>query len=81
MLIITNRHLFLGAKLGKNTHSSVNWYAVCYTAANTKIYVCPQVVFCMDRILEQVPCTRFKLMKSECLAFLGRYQEAQEIAK
>jgi DnaJ family protein C protein 7 len=39
-----------------------------------------KVVFCMDRILEQVPCTRFKLMKAECLAFLGRYQEAQEIA-
>ncbi|KAJ4438713.1 hypothetical protein ANN_14660 [Periplaneta americana] len=39
-----------------------------------------KVVFCMDRILEQVPCTRFKLKKAECLAFLGRYQEAQEIA-
>jgi len=48
---------------------------------NTKIYVCLQVVFCMDRILDQVPCTRFKLKKAECLAFLGRYQEAQEIAK
>ncbi|PSN47553.1 DnaJ subfamily C member 7 [Blattella germanica] len=39
-----------------------------------------KVVFCMDRILEQVPCTRFKIKKAECLAFLGRYQEAQEIA-
>jgi DnaJ family protein C protein 7 len=38
------------------------------------------VVFCMDRILDQVPCTRFKLKKAECLALLGRYQEAQEIA-
>jgi hypothetical protein len=46
-----------------------------------KIHVCVQVVFCMDRILEHVPCTRFKLKKAECLAFLGRYQEAQEIAK
>ncbi|GFG30261.1 hypothetical protein Cfor_11805 [Coptotermes formosanus] len=39
-----------------------------------------KVVFCMDRILEQAPCTKFKLKKAECLAFLGRYQEAQEIA-
>jgi DnaJ family protein C protein 7 len=48
---------------------------------DTVIYVYLQVVFCMDRILEQAPCTKFKLKKAECLAFLGRYQEAQEIAK
>ncbi|XP_067007935.1 dnaJ homolog subfamily C member 7 isoform X2 [Anabrus simplex] len=39
-----------------------------------------KVVFCMDRLLEQVPCTRFKIKRAECLAFLGRYQEAQEVA-
>nr|CAD7398666.1 unnamed protein product [Timema poppensis] len=39
-----------------------------------------KVVFCMDRALEQVSCVKFKLIKGECLAFLNRYQEAQEIA-
>lgn len=35
----------------------------------------------MDRCLDEAPtCRRFKVMKAECLAFLGRYQEAQEIA-
>ncbi|KAJ8319898.1 hypothetical protein KUTeg_001485 [Tegillarca granosa] len=41
-----------------------------------------RVVFYMDRCLEKCPaCARFKVKKGECLAFLGRYQEAQEIAK
>lgn len=40
-----------------------------------------KVVFCMDRCLEQAPtCARYKVQKAECLAFLGRYSEAQEIA-
>jgi len=40
-----------------------------------------KVVFCMDRCLDEAPtCEKYKLMKAECLAFLGRYQEAQEIA-
>lgn len=40
-----------------------------------------KVVYCMDRCLTQAPtCTRYKLTKAECLAFLGRCQEAQEIA-
>lgn len=40
-----------------------------------------KVVFCMDRALQQaVDCTKLRLVKAECLAFLGRYQEAQEIA-
>ena len=39
-----------------------------------------KVVYCMDRCLDvSTSCTRFKLTKSECLAFLGRYQEAQKI--
>jgi DnaJ family protein C protein 7 len=38
-----------------------------------------KVVLCMNRILEQVSCIRYKLKKAECLALLGRYQEAQEI--
>lgn len=40
-----------------------------------------KVVYCMDRLLEQCPaCVKYKLMKAECLAYLTRYQEAQEIA-
>ncbi|XP_076653286.1 tetratricopeptide repeat protein 2 [Halictus rubicundus] len=40
-----------------------------------------KVVYCMDRCCDVATyCPRFKLMKAECLVFLGRYQEAQEIA-
>ncbi|KAK7793735.1 hypothetical protein R5R35_007885 [Gryllus longicercus] len=39
-----------------------------------------KVVYCMDRLLEQSPCKRYKLRRAECLALLGRYQEAQEVA-
>ncbi|XP_076624457.1 tetratricopeptide repeat protein 2 [Colletes latitarsis] len=40
-----------------------------------------KVVYCMDRCCDiSTSCPRFKLSKAECLAFLGRYQEAQEIA-
>lgn len=36
----------------------------------------------MDRCCDvSTRCTSFKLIKAECLVFLGRYQEAQEIAK
>ncbi|XP_014259984.1 dnaJ homolog subfamily C member 7 isoform X2 [Cimex lectularius] len=39
-----------------------------------------KVVFCLDRALEiGVACTRFKVLKAECLALLGRLQEAQEL--
>ncbi|XP_059059239.1 dnaJ homolog subfamily C member 7 [Achroia grisella] len=40
-----------------------------------------RVVFCMDRCLDYSPsCAKAKLTKAECLAMLGRCQEAQEIA-
>lgn len=40
-----------------------------------------RAVFCMDRCLDYSPCcTKTKLTKAECLAMLGRCQEAQEIA-
>ncbi|XP_043480997.1 dnaJ homolog subfamily C member 7-like [Leptopilina heterotoma] len=40
-----------------------------------------KVVYCMDRCCDVSPqCARFKLAKAECLTFLGRYQEAQDIA-
>ncbi|XP_011305686.1 dnaJ homolog subfamily C member 7 [Fopius arisanus] len=40
-----------------------------------------KVVYCMDRCCDVSKyCSRFKLMKAECLAYLGRYQDAQEIA-
>uniref|UniRef100_A0A069DZ51 Putative dsrna-activated protein kinase inhibitor p58 n=1 Tax=Panstrongylus megistus TaxID=65343 RepID=A0A069DZ51_9HEMI len=39
------------------------------------------VVFCLDRALEvSSACAKFKVLKAECLALLGRYQEAQELA-
>ncbi|KAI1230304.1 hypothetical protein IHE44_0010270 [Lamprotornis superbus] len=41
-----------------------------------------KVVFCMDRALEFAPaCHRFKILKAECLALLGRYPEAQSVAR
>ncbi|KAK4880754.1 hypothetical protein RN001_008900 [Aquatica leii] len=39
-----------------------------------------KVIYCMDRCLDQAPtCNRYKIKKAECLAFLGRYQEARDI--
>lgn len=36
----------------------------------------------MDRALEFAPaCHRFKILKAECLALLGRYPEAQSVAR
>ncbi|XP_018333293.1 dnaJ homolog subfamily C member 7 isoform X2 [Agrilus planipennis] len=40
-----------------------------------------KVVYCMDRCLDHAPsCARYKILKAECLAFLGRYKEAMELA-
>ncbi|XP_054284464.1 dnaJ homolog subfamily C member 7-like [Macrosteles quadrilineatus] len=40
-----------------------------------------RVLFFLDRSIEvATACTRLKVVKAECLAFLGRYQEAQELA-
>ncbi|XP_011686175.1 PREDICTED: dnaJ homolog subfamily C member 7 [Wasmannia auropunctata] len=48
-------------------------------AYNAKDY--RKVVYCMDRCCDiSTSGIRFKLTKAECLALLGRYQEAQEIA-
>jgi DnaJ family protein C protein 7 len=38
-----------------------------------------RAVFCMDQILQHIPCTRYKLKKAGCLILLGRYQEARII--
>lgn len=39
-----------------------------------------KIVYCMDRCLDQAPtCARYKILKAESLAYLGRYEEAQEI--
>lgn len=36
----------------------------------------------MDRALGLAPaCHRFKILKAECLAMLGRYPEAQSVAR
>lgn len=47
-------------------------------ACNEQDYT--KAVFCTDKILEQVPCTRYKLQKAGCLILLGRYQEARDVA-
>jgi DnaJ family protein C protein 7 len=39
-----------------------------------------RAIFCVDRILEHVPCTRYNMQKAACFALLGQYQEAQHIA-
>lgn len=47
-----------------------------------QLFVSVQVVFCMDRALESASgCHRFKVLKAECLALLGRYPEAQSVAR
>uniref|UniRef100_A0A673NA09 DnaJ homolog subfamily C member 7 n=1 Tax=Sinocyclocheilus rhinocerous TaxID=307959 RepID=A0A673NA09_9TELE len=44
-------------------------------------FLTADVVFCMDRALEPASaCHRFKVLKAECLALLGRYPEAQSVA-
>lgn len=41
-----------------------------------------KVVYLIGRAIQHSPsCTQFSVLKAECLALLGRYQEAQEIAK
>lgn len=46
------------------------------------VFIIFQVVYCMDRCLEIAPgCSRFKVLKAECLALLKRYEESQIIAK
>lgn len=42
-----------------------------------------KVVYCMDRCLDNdcaPTCAHYKIQKAECLVFLGRLQEAQELA-
>jgi len=40
-----------------------------------------KVIFLMDKALQHAThCSHFLLLKAECMALLGRYQEAQEIA-
>ncbi|XP_033606463.1 dnaJ homolog subfamily C member 7-like [Cryptotermes secundus] len=39
-----------------------------------------KALFCTDQILEQIPCTRYKVQKAGCLILLGRCQEARDVA-
>ncbi|XP_075214431.1 tetratricopeptide repeat protein 2 [Lycorma delicatula] len=40
-----------------------------------------KALFCLDRALDiAVGCTRLKVLKAECLAYLCRFQESQELA-
>lgn len=54
-----------------------------YETATAKAYETKdyrKIVFCMDRCLDHAPtCARYKVCKAECLAFLGRYDEASEL--
>jgi DnaJ family protein C protein 7 len=38
-----------------------------------------QAVFCIDQILDHIPCARYKLKKAGCLILLRRYREARHI--
>lgn len=41
-----------------------------------------KVLYCMERILQHsTDSTHYKSLRAESLALLGRYQEAQEVAK
>jgi DnaJ family protein C protein 7 len=39
-----------------------------------------KAMYCIGRILDHIPCTRYKLQKAVCLASLGTFKEAQNIA-
>ena len=61
--------------------SIIRTLAVHFVEINA-VFIMFQVVYCMDRCLEISPgCSRFKVLKAECLALLKRYDEAQIIAK
>lgn len=54
--------------------------SVCVCKMISFVYM--QVVYCMDRALAlALACQRFKILKAECLALLGRYPEAQSVAR
>lgn len=62
-------------KTRKNNQTALN-------RSDLQAFVSVQVVFCMDRALESASaCHRFKVLKAECLALLGRYPEAQSVAR
>lgn len=63
----------------KNLENAKKWSEEAEKSYHKKDF--RRVVFCMDRAVEICnACTKFKVMKAECLARLGRYQEAQELA-
>jgi DnaJ family protein C protein 7 len=39
-----------------------------------------KAMYCIEKNLDHIPCTRYKLQKAVCLASLGQFQEAQNIA-
>lgn len=77
------RFIFKGkVPLDYNFNSSKTKHFIDSSSCNVLIELMfIQVVFHLDRALEVAPaCTRLRVVKAECLAFLGRYQEAQELA-
>uniref|UniRef100_A0AC11EJ48 DnaJ heat shock protein family (Hsp40) member C7 n=1 Tax=Ovis aries TaxID=9940 RepID=A0AC11EJ48_SHEEP len=63
----------------KNANAVIEYEKIAETDFEKRDF--RKVVFCMDRALEYAPaCHRFKILKAECLAMLGRYPEAQSVA-
>uniref|UniRef100_A0ABI8A3T6 J domain-containing protein n=1 Tax=Felis catus TaxID=9685 RepID=A0ABI8A3T6_FELCA len=63
----------------KNANAVIEYEKIAETDFEKRDF--RKVVFCMDRALEFAPaCHRFKILKAECLAMLGRYPEAQSVA-
>uniref|UniRef100_A0AAQ6IFE3 DnaJ homolog subfamily C member 7 n=1 Tax=Anabas testudineus TaxID=64144 RepID=A0AAQ6IFE3_ANATE len=63
----------------KNTEAILEYERMAEIGFDKRDY--RMVVFCMDRALDSAPaCHKFKILKAECLALLGRYPEAQAVA-
>ncbi|XP_057392230.1 dnaJ homolog subfamily C member 7 isoform X2 [Balaenoptera acutorostrata] len=63
----------------KNANAVIEYEKIAETDFEKRDF--RKVVFCMDRALEYAPaCHRFKIIKAECLAMLGRHPEAQSVA-
>lgn len=62
-----------------NANSVKYYFEMAQQSYEAKDY--RKILFLMNNALQISPgCSRFTLLKAECLALLGRYQEAQELA-
>lgn len=63
----------------QNLHQLKNYCEEAQKAIDKKEY--RKALYCLDRALDiAVGCKRLKVLKAECLAYLGRFQESQEVA-